>query len=133
MLVKTLPIAVLILWYAFRTVPDELLESASSEGAGRMARFVRIGVPSRWRSLAGAWLAAFAVASGDLAASILVVPPGITTIPVRVFGLIHSGVDDQVAGICLTTVWGFCAIGGLVLCLMRPAKNATRAMFVDGV
>jgi iron(III) transport system permease protein len=128
MFVKALPIATLLLWYAFRTVSDELLESASSEGAGPVARFIRIGLPSRWRSLASAWLAAFAVASGDLAASILVVPPGVTTIPVRVFGLLHSGVDDQVAGICLTTVWSFAAVGGLILWLMRPHKNAARAI-----
>lgn len=127
MFVKALPIAILILWYAFRTVADELLESASTEGAGAMARFMRIGVPSRWRSVASAGLAAFAIASGDLAASILVVPPGITTIPVRVFGLLHSGVDDQVAGICLTTVWCFAATGGLILWLMRPRRNETRA------
>ncbi|MBI2478556.1 MAG: hypothetical protein HYV60_07935 [Planctomycetia bacterium] len=128
MFVKTLPIAILMLWYAFRTVADELLESASSEGAGPVARLMRIGLPSRWRSLASAWLAAFAVASGDLAASILVIPPGITTVPVRVFGLLHSGVDDQVAGICLTTVWGFVVIGGLILWLMTPRKNETRAI-----
>ena len=133
MLVKALPIAVLMLWYAFRSVADELLESASSEGAGPVVRFIRIGLPSRWRSLACAWLAALAVASGDLAASILVVPPGVTTIPVRVFGLLHSGVDDRVAGICLTTVWGFGAIGGLLLWLMRPAKNAARAISDNGV
>ncbi|MEO8498680.1 MAG: hypothetical protein ABI614_26765, partial [Planctomycetota bacterium] len=125
--VKALPIAILMLWYAFRTVSDELLESASSEGAGPLARLIRIGLPSRRKALASAWLAAFAVASGDLAASILVVPPGVTTIPVRVFGLLHSGVDDQVAGICLTTVWVYAAIGGLILRLMRPATNATRA------
>lgn len=128
MFVKALPISSLILWYAFRTVPDELLESASSEGAGPVARFIRIGLPSRWRAVASAWCGAFAVASGDLAASILVVPPGITTIPVRVFGLLHSGVDDQVAGICLTTVWGFAAAGGLIIWLMRPGRIATRAI-----
>ena len=133
MLIKAMPIAVLILWYAYRTVSDELLDSASSEGAGPIARFFRIGLPSRWRSLAGACLAAFAVASGDLAASILVVPPGVTTIPVRVFGLLHSGVDDQVAGICLTTVLGFGAVGVLLLWLMRPAKNAIREIPGDGV
>ncbi len=128
MLVKALPIAILLLWYAFRTVPDELLESASSEGAGPVARFTRIGLPVRWRSVASAWLAAFAIASGDLAASILVIPPGITTIPVRVFGLLHSGVDDQVAGICLTTVGAFAVLGSLILWLMRPRINATRAI-----
>ncbi len=133
MLVKALPIAILILWYALRTISDELLENASSEGAGPIGRILRIGVPSRWKSLIAAWLAAFAIASGDLAASILVVPPGVTTIPVRVFGLLHSGVDDQVAGICLTTVWGFILIGGFLLWLMRPAKMSPRAISDDRV
>jgi iron(III) transport system permease protein len=133
LLVKSLPIAVLILWYAFRTVPEELLESASCEGAGPLARLLRIGLPCRWRSVAGAWLAALAVAAGDLAASILVVPPGVTTITVRVFGLLHSGVDDQVAGICLTTVSGFAVVGTLILWLMKPATNVTRGFLDDGL
>lgn len=138
MLIKALPIAILLLWYAFRSVSDELLESASTEGSGRIGRLFRIGLPSRWRSVAVAWLAAFAVAAGDLAASILVIPPGVTTIPVRVFGLLHSGVDDQVAGICLTTVWGFAGIGAAVLWLMRAAirkspPNMARAIPKDGV
>ncbi|MCA9120763.1 MAG: iron ABC transporter permease [Planctomycetaceae bacterium] len=123
MLIKALPISIMMMWYAFRTISDELLEHASSEGAGRVTRFLRFGLAFRWRPAAATWLAAFAIASGDLAASILVVPPGITTIPVRVFGLLHSGVDDQVAGICLTTVWGFAAIGGLLLWLLRPAQR----------
>jgi iron(III) transport system permease protein len=62
-----------------------------------------------------AWLAAFAVCVGDLTASILVIPPGMTTIPVRVFGQIHSGVDDLAAGICLVMMLGFSILASLVL------------------
>jgi ABC-type spermidine/putrescine transport system permease subunit II len=45
-----------------------------------------------------------------LACSILVVPPGVTTVPIRVFGLIHAGVDDQVAGLCLVVFAGVVAV-----------------------
>lgn len=57
-----------------------------------------------------AWLVALAIVLGDLAASILVVPPGVITLPIRIFGLMHYGVEDQVAGICLVLVAVFAVV-----------------------
>jgi iron(III) transport system permease protein len=44
----------------------------------------------------------FLVAFGEVSATLLVVPPGVTTISVRVFQLIHYGIDDRVAAVCLS-------------------------------
>jgi ABC-type spermidine/putrescine transport system permease subunit II len=38
-----------------------------------------------------------------------VVPPGVTTISVRVFQLIHYGIDDRVAAVCLS-IFGVLAL-----------------------
>ncbi len=84
-----------------RTIPADELASAKLDGATPLVRFIRIVLPQRKSVVAVAWLAALAVATGELDASILVVPPGVTTLPLRIFGLIHYGVDDQVAGISL--------------------------------
>jgi iron(III) transport system permease protein len=62
---------------------------------------VRIALPMRLPGLAVAWLVGLAVAIGEVAATVLVVPPGPTTISVRIFSLIHYGVDDRVAAISL--------------------------------
>jgi iron(III) transport system permease protein len=99
--IRALPLATLVLWYALRTIPTELLASATLEGASPLARFVRIVLPQRMPAVGVAWLVAFAIAAGELDASILVIPPGIITLPIQVFGLIHYGVDDQVAGVSL--------------------------------
>ncbi len=107
---RALPPATLILWQGLGTIPAELLEAAAIDGAGPMARLVRIAIPSRIPALALAWLVALAVATGDLAASILVVPPGMEMLSQRIFGLIHYGIEDQVAGICLVQVALFGAI-----------------------
>jgi iron(III) transport system permease protein len=96
--------AMLILWYAFRFVPPEVLDAAAVDGAGALARLWRIVLPSKIPALAMAWLVALAVALGDLAASILVVPPAVTTLSIRIFTLLHYGVEDQVAGISLALV-----------------------------
>lgn len=109
-LVRVLPLAILGCWYVLRSVADDALDCAASEGAGAWTRFRLVALPQRRAGLAAAWLAVFCAAAGDLACSILVVPPGVTTVPVRVFGLIHAGVDDQVAGLCLVVFAGLAAV-----------------------
>jgi iron(III) transport system permease protein len=81
-----------------------MLELAAVDGAGPIAQLCRVALPVRWPAVVLAFLVSLAVALGDLAASILVVPPGVTTLSIRIFGLLHYGVEDQVAGICLALV-----------------------------
>lgn len=99
--------AALVVSHALGTVPRLLLDAAAVDGAGPWRRVFGLVLPLRWPALLLAWLVALAVATADLAASILVVPPGVTTLSIRVFGLLHYGVYDQVAGICLALVGWF--------------------------
>ncbi len=96
--------AALIAWQALRTVSPEMLDAAAVDGAGRWARFWRVGLPSRLSAVALTWLVVLVLSLGDLAATVLVVPPGMTTLSLRIFDLLHTGVQDRVAGICLTLV-----------------------------
>jgi len=117
MSLRAFPPAVLVMWHALRSVPEEMLNAAALDGAGPAARLGRIVLPSRLAALGLAWLVAFAVAMADLAASILVVPPGVVTLPIQIFGLLHYGVEDQVAGICLAQVLLFALAAAAVLAL----------------
>jgi iron(III) transport system permease protein len=118
--IRGLPLAILILWQAFASVPDERLESASLDGAGPWRQMFYIALPHSLPAIAAAWLAVAVVAAGDLAASILTVPPGITTLAVRIFGLIHYGVDDQVASLTLVAAPLLAAAALGVAALLRP-------------
>ena len=116
---RGLPAATLVMWHAFGTIPAEMLECAAVDGAGPMVRLWRIALPCRLWALALAWVVALAVALGDLAASVLVVPPGVTTLSIRIFGLLHYGVEDRVAGICLAQVAMFAAVAAGVVWLVK--------------
>jgi ABC-type Fe3+ transport system permease subunit len=109
--IKALPLATLVMWQAVSSVPQELLDSAAVDGAGRCDVLWRVALPLVRRSIGVAWLVALAVAIGDLAASILLLPPGVNTLANHVFGLIHYGVDDQVAGITLAMIGAFAVLG----------------------
>ena len=119
LVVRAFPLGLLVSWYALRSVSTDQLDAAATEGAGAWTRFGRIAVAQRVMALLVAWLVGFAVAAGDLTATILVTPPGITTVPIRVFGMLHAGVDDQVAGLCLTTVVATSLLAAAALGLVR--------------
>ncbi len=127
LVVRSFPPAALILWHALRSVSDEMLDAAAVDGAGPARRLGQIALPCRLDALALAWLVAMAVALGELAASILVVPPGVTTLSIRIFGLLHYGVEDQVAGICLAMTAIFAGIAALILVIGSRWRTAATA------
>ncbi len=103
---RGLPLAILALWPALRSLPREILESAAVEGAGLPTTLARIVLPMRRGAILAAWLAVFAVALAELDATVLVVPPGIETLTIHLFNLLHYSVEDRAAGICLTLFLG---------------------------
>ena len=122
MLIRTLPVTILFSWHILRSVADDVLDAAACDGAGLWRQFWWIAAPPRIGPLLAVWLVAFALAAGDLACSILVVPPGVTTVPIRVFGLLHAGVDDQVAAISLVMLAGLLPVTMLVMGLLRAGR-----------
>ena len=79
----------------------------------------------RWPAVGLAFLLSLAVGLGDLAASILVVPPGVATLSIHIFSLLHYGVEDQVAGICLALV-------GLLAVVAAGAWSIMKRMSDEG-
>src|SRR5262249_9516286 len=119
--IRALPVATLILWPALASVPQVMLDTAATDGTGWWGRFLRIALPQRWPAVAAAWLISFAIAVGELAATILVMPPevGRTALSIQIFQSLHYGVDDRVAAICLFTVFAIAALTGIAAALLK--------------
>lgn len=125
---RALPMVFLIVWPALRSIPPAVLDAAATEGVGRWRQLLRVAVPQRWPAVAAAWLVGLAVAVGELAATVLVIPPQPSTaIAVRVFQLLHYGVDDRVAAICLVIVFGIASLTGIAAALARRTAWADRS------
>ena len=114
MMARSLPLCMLLMWYALNTISTAALENASIDGAGLIARLVRVTLPQRMLVIACAWLIALAIATADLGSVILVAPPGVHLLSVRIFGLLHAGVEDEVAGICLANCLLYAVIARIV-------------------
>jgi ABC-type Fe3+ transport system permease subunit len=123
--IRALPLSVLLLWHSLATLNRDMLDAAALDGLSPARVFWRIALPQRWRAALAAWLAAFAVAAGDLAWSHLVTPPGLDLLSRRVFGLVHSGVEEQVAAISLVNIILYSALAAAVMALLRSPKTST--------
>jgi iron(III) transport system permease protein len=97
----------------------ELLESAALEipWTRRLFRIDRILLR---RNLRIAWLFSAVVASGDIAATLPVIPPGMTTVGTRLFGLLHSGARYQEAALAF---WYIIAIISAFLFVLLSEKH----------
>jgi iron(III) transport system permease protein len=102
------------------------LESASVDGAGSWTQLFRIALPLRRSAVVASWLVALAIGVGDLAASILVVPPGVSTLSISIFGLLHYGVEDRVAGVCLAILLIFAVLTTAILIAVGRAEKARK-------
>lgn len=118
-MVRITPIAALLSWPSMASVSNDLLGAARSDGAGPFARATRILLPLCWPTIAAVWLIAFAWSVGELSATALVVPPGTPPLSVRLLSLLHYGVEDRVAAICLVLVAGYVLVAVIAARLLH--------------
>lgn len=117
--VRALPLATLVLWYTMRTVPIDLLDAAECDGLATWGQWRHVVLPLRWPAVGLAWLASLVTATGELGASYLVAPPRVTLLSVRIWTLLHYGVDDLVAGVYLVLLLFLAMVTAAAMLLAR--------------
>lgn len=100
-LARFVPVAALILAANVRRVPVSHEEAAAVSGAGWSRTMVHVVLPQMKLGLLTAWVIVFVLAFGELGASVLVTPPGESTLPVRIYTLIANAPPAQVAALAL--------------------------------
>ncbi len=100
-LARFLPVAALILAASAGQIPGSFEEAAEVAGATWPRIFARIVLPRMRTGIVVAWVVSFIFAFGELGATILVAPPGESTLPVHVYTLIANAPSSEVAALAL--------------------------------
>jgi len=100
-LARFVSVAALMLAAATRQVPASLEGAAEVAGASWPRVFGHIVLPQITVATAAALVVSFMFAFGELGATVLVAPPGESTLPVRVYTLIANAPSSQVASLAL--------------------------------
>ncbi len=100
---RFLPVGALIVLPAVQRVPAAVDEAAGADGAGWLARLIRLYWPECGGNAFLAGLVVLILAIGELNCVHIVSPPGIETLSKRFFSFIHTGVGTEVATVCLVS------------------------------
>jgi iron(III) transport system permease protein len=100
-LARFLPVAALAVAAATRYVPVSHEEAAAVSGAGWLRTMIQIVLPQVRLGLLTAWVITFVLAFGELGVSILVAPPGESTLPIRIYTIIANTPSSHVAALAL--------------------------------
>jgi iron(III) transport system permease protein len=125
LLVRAGPVAYWILRAGYRGIDDRVLETARMDRCW-IARVWSIDRPLLAKSLLAASLGSAIVASGDVAAMLPVIPPGVTTVGTRLFELLHNGARYQEAALAL---WYVGAVVAIVLIWLQWGATSRVKMF----
>jgi iron(III) transport system permease protein len=87
-----------------RQIPESFEEAAEVAGGSWPRTFAQILFPNMRPGVVAAWLVSFIFAVGELGTTILVAPPGESTLPVRIYTLIANTPSSEVAALALMEV-----------------------------
>ncbi len=73
----------------------------------------RVVIPLVMPSLIAGFFITFILSLGELGTTLLIIPPGKETIPIKIYNLMHYGADQMVAALCLILIGIILAFSGL--------------------
>lgn len=97
-------VAALIVAASVRQIPESFEEAAEVAGGSWPRTFGQIVFPNMRPGVVVAWLVSFIFTVGELGTTILVAPPGESTLPVRIHTLIANTPSSEVAALALMEV-----------------------------
>ncbi len=109
---RLLPVGWLFLVAIMDSVGRQVVEKGRIDGLTRWEFVRQVVWPMTWKKWIGAAACLMILSVGELSCSILVLPPGVTTVSMRLFELLHFGMRHQDSGLCgVLVVFGWVAAG----------------------
>jgi len=114
-----LPVAIVVLRARLQKLDPRLLEAAYDLGATPMQAFCRVTLPLLFPAILGAMLLAFTISLDDFIVTFFVAGPGATTLPLKVYSMIKSGLSPEINALSAVLVTVSMGLVGLSLLVQR--------------
>lgn len=99
-----LPFGILLLWTGFKEIDDDLENAAKLDGASYWKIIRNIYFAPLKKYFMSIMLLSMILSFGEVGSSILLVPPGYTSLSIRIFNFLHYGMDNFVASLCIIQI-----------------------------
>jgi len=100
-LARFTPLAAIVLVAQLRRIDLLLIDAASILERSQFRKWLLIKLPMLSPGLFAAGCVTFLLSAGELGATLIIAPPGQSTLTMRIYNYLHYGASDIVAGLCL--------------------------------
>ena len=100
-----------------------LSEMAAVDGAPPAAAWWHVHLPLSWRMVVGAALVVMMLSMTELAATMVLLPPGVPNFAQRLLNQMHYARDPQTMASCLVLVASFAVLAAVVVGLVRTVRS----------
>ena len=121
-LATVVPLQFFIMESAQETIPTERLHAAACMGATHPQALAFVYLPEVWKTLVASFLVGFFVSFDELVIATMVIDSGTITVPKRLWGEIHRGMEPQ-AAVIATLLLGVYISVAIVLVSRRRARS----------
>jgi iron(III) transport system permease protein len=123
---RFLPFAVIMMAAQKRRIDPGLIEAASIYRLTGVQGFTRVLLPLHMPGILLAAGVVFILSLGELGATLLVVPPGKSTLALRIYNFLHYGASGTVAGLSLGLMLSMIIGGSLAIAGFRLSSRYQR-------
>lgn len=120
---RFIPFAALILFACMKQIHPDILHAGHVFGKNLWVIIRRIYIPLLIPGLLASSGIMFVFSVGELAATLLVLPPGSSTITIRVYNYLHYGGSASVSALCLTTLSIIIFVTVIVVLLLKRERK----------
>jgi iron(III) transport system permease protein len=122
-IVRFIPFGVMIIMSGLRNINTNVEEAALLITPRKFTIMLNILLPLLRPSLFVGFFIIFLLSFSELGTTLLIMPPGHETIPVKIYNLIHYGAYELVNALCLILIFMIIVISGLFLFLYQKLIN----------
>lgn len=95
-----IPFVIITCYNRLKTFDKHLFESAQDLGANDTTILCRIIIPLLWPAILAGWLLSFTLSIDDVIISYFVSGPGYEILPLKIYGLVRQGVNQEISALC---------------------------------
>lgn len=128
--ISGVPVSVLLMLQAWKRVGDWQEQSAITNGVHWFMALIQIQVPQMWPYLLASALLSFVFCFNELTYFTLLAPPGLSSIPLRIFQTVHYGPASLLAAVCLWQILFLIAFSLLIWALSHAIRKLGDMIYV---
>jgi iron(III) transport system permease protein len=100
-MIRFMPFGILVIIAGLKKIPEDFLSVGYITAKDFKKTFFKIFLPLTIPSIIIAMGLVFLLGLGELGTSVMVLPPGVSTITVRIFGYLHYGATELIAEVAI--------------------------------